>query len=133
MLVCASPQREAGGNDHVLGEAPGDVPADHPDAGAVPAVPGAAAGARPAAERRVDDHAVAGGVPAHLVADRLDVTGHVHAGDVREAEAGQERGAPALEDVEPVQRAGPYPDEHVMGTGDRVGDGEAQGDGLSHG
>jgi len=104
-------------NNHVLGVAAGDVAAQHLRARAPPVHAARAVGALPASDGRVDHDAVPLGAAVHPRSARLDHAGDVHAGDVRQRVARDERGAAPLQDVEMVQPARRDTHEHLARAG----------------
>lgn len=114
--------RQVGGDRHELGVAARHVPADDPQVGAVAAVAGQAVRARSAAHRRIDHDPVTDLTVGDRGSDRRHVAGDVHAGDVRQTEAGEHSGTAPLKQVEPVEGAGADLDDHVARTGLGVGD-----------
>src|SRR5690606_12062954 len=72
-------------------------------------------------QRRVDHHPVADRTGRDRRADADHDTGHVHAGDVREAETGQQTGPVPLQHVEAVDGRGVHLDEDLPGAADRIG------------
>ena len=72
-------------------------------------------------QRGIDHHAVADVRTFHVVSDRDDFAGDIHARDVREGEARHREPAVALDHIEVVERGEHHPDDDVLRTGVGIG------------